>query len=121
MSASIKEILDKIKHLYTNVPIEVVFMIFVILVGFSSFGLGRLSVMTSQQDDVKLTYNTTINMLPVNDIDGVVVASRQGTKYHYPWCSGARRISNKNKVWYKSIEDAKKTGKSPAGNCKGLR
>jgi hypothetical protein len=121
MRASIKEIVEKIKLFYTSVPIEPLFAIVVILVGFASFGLGRLSVLEETREHVKLTYNADLNTIPVSNISGAVVASRKGKKYHYPWCSGATHMAERNKVWYKSIEEAKRAGKLPAGNCKGLQ
>jgi methylphosphotriester-DNA--protein-cysteine methyltransferase len=48
------------------------------------------------------------------------VASKNGTKYHLPWCSGAQRIKDENKVWFKTKEDAEKAGFMPASNCKGI-
>ena len=120
MSASIKEIVEKIKHFYTNLPSELFMVIMLILVGFSSFGLGRLSALEQNKQHISLTYNTDISTMPNQDIEGAVVASKRGTKYHYPWCSGARRISAGNKRWFNSIETAKRSGYTPAGNCKGL-
>ncbi len=121
MSASIKEIVKKIKHFYTNLPDKLFMIIVLILVGFSSFGLGRLSLLDQNKQHVSLTYNTDIGMMPNQDIEGAVVVSKRGTKYHYPWCSGARRISASNKRWFSSIESAKRAGYTPANNCKGLK
>lgn len=56
-----------------------------------------------------------------NPSDAYIVASKNGTKYHYPWCSGAKQISDKNKITFKSIEEARKAGYTPASNCKGLK
>ena len=120
MSASIKEIVEKIKHFYTNLPDELFMVIMLILVGLSSFGLGRLSLLEQNKQHVSLTYNTDIATMPRQDISGAVVASRRGTRYHYPWCSGAKRISTSNKRWFNSVEDAKKAGYTPASNCNGL-
>lgn len=50
-----------------------------------------------------------------------VVASKNGTKYHYPWCAGAKQISEKNKIIFSSIEEARAKGYAPASNCKGLK
>ena len=50
-----------------------------------------------------------------------VVASKSGTKYHYPWCPGAKQISEKNKISFSSIEEARAKGYTPASNCKGLK
>ncbi|HEY0907968.1 MAG TPA: Ada metal-binding domain-containing protein [Candidatus Paceibacterota bacterium] len=49
------------------------------------------------------------------------VASKSGTKYHLPSCSSAKSISEANKVWFATKEEAEKAGYSPAGNCKGLQ
>lgn len=48
------------------------------------------------------------------------VASKNSTKFHLPWCSGAKRISEENKVIYKSREEALAAGVKPAANCPGL-
>ncbi len=50
-----------------------------------------------------------------------VVASKNGTKYHLPTCPGAKQISEKNKITFKSIEEARAAGYTPAANCKGLK
>ncbi len=52
---------------------------------------------------------------------GQIVASKTGSKYFYPWCGGAKQISDANKVFYHSSEEAKKAGYAPASNCKGLK
>jgi hypothetical protein len=51
---------------------------------------------------------------------GRYVGSRNGTKYHLPWCSGAARIKEENKVWFSSKEEAEAAGYTPAANCKGI-
>lgn len=51
---------------------------------------------------------------------GKYVASQNGTKYYLPTCAGAARISEANKIWFASAEDAQSAGYSPAANCKGL-
>jgi hypothetical protein len=52
---------------------------------------------------------------------GQVVASKSGAKYHYPWCAGAKQISEKNKITFNSITEARAAGYTPATNCKGLK
>ncbi len=121
MSASIKEIVEKIKHFYTTVPNELFMAIILVLVGFSAFGLGRLSFLEESKQTAKLTYNTDISITPSQDIDGAVVASWRGHKYHYPWCSGANRISATNKRWFRNIKEAESAGYTPASNCRGLK
>lgn len=48
------------------------------------------------------------------------VGSKNGTKYHLPWCAGAKQIKEENKVWFSSKTEAEKAGYSPASNCKGI-
>jgi hypothetical protein len=51
---------------------------------------------------------------------GKYVASKSGTKYYLPSCSGVKRIKEENKVWFASVEDAQAAGLTPASNCPGL-
>lgn len=51
---------------------------------------------------------------------GMYVGSKNSNKYHLPWCAGARSISEANKVWFSSKEEAAAAGYVPASNCKGI-
>jgi len=44
---------------------------------------------------------------------GLFVASRGGTKYHWPWCSYGEKIKEVNKIWFNSEKEAKAAGYSP--------
>ena len=102
----------------------------VILVGFASFGLGRLSLFESTREPLRIE-NALIAGVGRADTEdekkeriapgGQIVASKTGTKYHFPWCAGASQIANKNKIWFDSPEEAQKAGYAPASNCKGLK
>ncbi len=52
--------------------------------------------------------------------DNTVVASKNGTKYYFPWCGSAKRILDSNKVYYSSAVEARKAGLTPSNTCKGL-
>ena len=121
----------------------------IILVGLSAFGLGRLSVMEERREPVvvedksqnadggaaaagappqSVSVITSVNgqtptisntTSPV--LGGRLVASRNGTKYYLPWCSGATKITDANKIWFNSEADARVKGYQPATNCKGIR
>ena len=56
----------------------------------------------------------------VAPVEGKYVASKNGTKYYLPGCSGAKRIKEENKVWFVTADDARKAGLSPASNCPGV-
>jgi hypothetical protein len=133
----VKEIWEKCKSK------EVVLSLIIILFGTLSFGLGRLSKtyesrnspslmipkdMVEKVTIEKITNNegklsaSVTESLPgnTNDKSGVVVASKTGKKYHLPWCAGAKSIGEDNKIWFNSIDEARKAGYTPALNCKGL-
>lgn len=116
----------------------------VILVGLLSFGLGHLSGLSNIQPVVSICSEASLK--EVSSVDkkdlteasfsdvplkasveegmqtqeGGYVASKNGGKYHLPWCSGAQRIKEENKVWFKTKAEAEAAGYTPAANCKGL-
>jgi len=106
----------------------------VVFLGILTFGLGRLSALSEQKTPVALcaTAGTLGGGLPAAPAaagisganaprtQGSYVASKSGAAYHYPWCSGAQRIKEENKIWFTSKEDAEAAGYRPASNCKGL-
>ena len=95
----------------------------ILLVGFGSFGLGRLSKIEEGRTPVTIEAPTlqTASVAAVVDTGGTVVASKTGTKYHFPWCAGASTIKEANKMSFASVEAARKAGYTPASNCKGLK
>ena len=106
----------------------------IFFVGIGSFGLGRLSVEWPKKDPITITQQDEGNMeqekIDVNGnesitaatstVKGKYVASRSGKYYYAPWCGGALRIKEENKVWFETKEDAEKRGYKPAANCQGL-
>ena len=118
---------------------DIIVVIIIFITSFASFGLGRLSV------DANENSTMLINRSPISYIDsgsqgqlslddssaaeisnefvsgGKLVASALGGKYHFPWCSGAKRIKNENKIFFNTFEEARSKGYEPAMNCKGLK
>lgn len=99
-----------------------------ILVALGSFGLGRLTKIKALKSPIRVesaviepTESAAVNLsFGQTDQDGQVVGSRQGNKYHFPWCAGAKRIKPENLIKFTSVEAAKQAGYEPAGNCPGL-
>lgn len=138
---SIKQYMTKIKSTQahpvdTQAPTknsDIFLILLIIFIAFASFGLGRLSVIEQKQDMTPIlieqrtqksaVYTSVgkpeINQATMNE-SGSIVASKSGTKYHFPWCSGALRIKEENKIWFNTIEEARAAGYTPAANCKGL-
>ena len=136
------DLVQKIKHFFGVLTTPEIYMaIVLILVGAASFGLGRLSALEESKPPVRILGSSAAVAVSgtagaaegavvvqegeeddVPDIapGGKYVASKNGSKYHFPWCSGAKRIAENNKVWFNSIEEARAAGYEPAANCKGL-
>lgn len=102
----------------------------IVLVSVGSFGLGRLSVIWPEKQPLTIMQNDKLQMpkttfaSPIGSADnlalGKYVASKNGLSYHFPWCSGAKRIKEENKVWFQTKEEAEAGGYKPAANCDGL-
>lgn len=107
----------------------------------ASFGLGRLSLIWPQKTPIQFkntppaqtvqaeettggggesTAKNQIQAANILNFQGKFVASKSGMSYHYPWCPGAQKIKEENKVWFQTKEEAENRGYKPAGNCQGL-
>ncbi len=95
-------------------------VVIVLLVALSSFGIGRISAGEAAKPVVSVTQAPLEQEVRGMAIGGLVVASRNGSVYHFPWCSGADQIKPENRVWYATEEAAQKAGYSPSKSCKGL-
>jgi len=125
---------------------DIFIVLLVFLVGTASFGLGKLSAFEKKKTPIQVLQvqenllaavvgkneqniagegtSNTQNTATVFDSKlnkGLVLASKSGTKYYYPWCTGVDRIKEENKVWFATIEDARKVGLTPASGCSGLK
>lgn len=49
-----------------------------------------------------------------------IIASKNGSVYHYIWCPGAKQIKEENKIYFNSKQEAEKAGYRAAKNCEGL-
>ncbi len=112
-------------------------IVVIILIASASFGLGRFSFYKDKEVSVTIrsekTFEDEHSTTPTPEVkgavtsestsqsDGIVVGSKNSTKYHFPWCSGAKNIAAANLITFASIEEARKAGYIPAANCKGLK
>ena len=118
-----------------NHALEVLIML---AVGLGAFACGRLSVIelkdvpvtirenNFQKSSVEQHTSSSSKIEPIGQVQGIesppaegsVLGSRNGTKYHFPWCSGAQTIKEENKIWFASEEVAQSAGYTKAANCK---
>lgn len=69
----------------------------------------------------QLQASTTKTVVPpVTAETALYIGSKKGTKYHLLTCPGAKHITDANKIYFASKEDAMKSGYTPASNCKGI-
>ena len=92
----------------------------VFLVALASFGLGRLSALEDAKPPVSIGEAPTAANPTALAMGGLIVASRSGSAYYYPWCAGAAKLLPANQVWFPDEQAAQRAGYTPAKACKGL-
>lgn len=130
---SIQDLTKKIKGMVSEhrpnlraIPDDLFLGLIIILVAFGSFGLGRLSKIEGSKTPVRfenIPEATAEKVRPFSGADVTntqLVASKNGTKYYYSWCSGVGKISPSNLVHFASKEEAEARGYTPSATCKGL-
>lgn len=134
--------MNKIKGRIGVDSYTLVCLLVIVLVGLGSFGLGRLSVLETQEEQGLILGNESTTFVKeeigenmkeesnmksiVGDVEKVsdtgrqrmYVASKNGKLYYPTGCSGAKRISIKNEVWFASKTEAEKAGYELASSCK---
>ena len=100
------------------------------LTALLSFGLGRLSIV-GDREPIRIEYNPEISnsQFPISNENLVkidnskiensapVIASKNGSKYHYPDCPGAKQIKAENRLVFPSAAAAQAAGYALAANC----
>lgn len=135
---SINEILQKIKPYYTFFLLVVIGSIFFALGRLSSEEIGKTririeypntdqsslvlsSVSSSTNKESNSNISNKVVSVPVLNKSNEVIGSKSGKKYYFPWCGTVKRIKPENQIHFASIDEAKKAGFTPGGNCKGLQ
>jgi hypothetical protein len=134
---TISRILDICKRHFRG---DVGLVLILVLASSASFGLGRLSAVSGDRDAIRIDYPEAVTrtLSEASQLAGIgssgvvqeeslafpqgegLVVSKNGSAYHLPWCSGAKRIKEENKVWFATSEEAISAGYRPAANCPGL-
>ncbi|MEI7480279.1 MAG: hypothetical protein WCJ59_01505 [bacterium] len=122
---------------------DIAIVAILVLVGLASYGLGRISIYEDKKPKVEVKdiicpisgqnvsisgsfikgVKTSVSENTQNTQLGTttIIASKNGTKYHYSWCPGAKQISEANKIWFNTIDEARTAGYTPASNCPNLK
>ena len=144
------KILPKSLNLRKETAHALVISVILVFIGVGGFGLGRLSALGEKTGRVvihgSLLTASVVEATPqdprVQTVSEVAaspggatssvpvalapvvhnfVASKNGTKYYAPTCSGAARIKLANQVWFTSRDDAKAAGYTPSAMCPQLK
>jgi len=133
------DITEKIKQ-FPDLPKDIFVLCTIILVAFGAFLGGRYSAQeTRRAGELKIVNNAgftrpTQPIMPHSDTttmslissttgrtaQGMYVGAKSGKTYYLPWCSGAKRIREENKVWFESKSAAEAKRYKPSVNCKGI-
>ena len=104
----------------------------IIISSVLSYLLGQNSQFLAKNSESVVFYDVPENPLNKKEISNIedigierkveqnnktIFASKNGTKYYFPWCSGSSRVKLENRVYYESEESAKKSGKTVAAGC----
>jgi hypothetical protein len=139
VTMSIANIWTKIKTSIDIDKVDIMYLGIFIIVGVGSFILGRMSVLrVSTYDNSVVIISQNVadrgetqsslalealegsqpNSGHVETVTGPYVASKNGSVVYYGLdCSSAKRIKEENKVYFKTLEEAKKLGYKSSTKC----
>ena len=133
MGESIQDIWDKFNPQVSGFLAndKLFLVVLLITIAITAFGLGRLAERADHKPTIANAPASVIlsNVSQKNEEAASIeaasgeeqyVASKSGTKYHYPWCPGAKQMKESNKIFFDSRTEAEAAGYTPAANCKGL-
>ena len=116
---TIAEMREICKGLLARVPRDAFIIAILVLASLLSFGLGYLTGVDGAAQGSGAPLQTSL-LIASTTPGQHVVASKNGTKYYFPWCAGADRIAEAHKVWFASAANARSAGYAPSANCAGL-
>jgi hypothetical protein len=143
---TIAELKERGNTALSRVPRDLLLVTIVVLASTTSFGLGILagrdigagkaqngfwiedvaatSTLPATAVSASIQAPGKIPVVPAGTIvtpaAGKYLASKNGTKYYLPGCTGAKRIKEENKVWFATLAEAQASGRTAAANCPGL-
>ena len=126
---SITNLIHKIKSNLGLDSMTIVFLLVIVGVGIGSFALGRLTIPYNQYDNtamvkkedsiIKSDFIQNDEYAPeINQSEKRYVASKNGKMYYPLGCAGAKRIKKENEVWFRTAEEAEKSGYTGSSTCK---
>ena len=123
---TIADLRSRSKELLGRIPKDALLVAIFLISCSASFGLGILtereqgkgSAFAAPEAAKAAPAAAVAAVATSSPSGGAVLASRNGTRYYFPQCSGASRISEANKVWFASEAEAKAKGYTLASGCR---
>jgi hypothetical protein len=120
---SITDFVNKIKEIKDIDNFTYLYLIIIVFIGLSAFGLGRLSV--SGKEEITSSIVSTKEQVQTNNISDSAnniteknfLASKNGKLYYTIECSGAKRIAEKNIIWFSTNSEAELAGYKMSASC----
>ena len=127
----IKNVYALIRDIIQSRGEELFLVVVILLVGLVSFGLGQISsssnlggelIIESTPVETQEVVKTLEEASLAGESSGPVsiIGNKNSKIYHRSDCSGAKRMSETNKIYFASIAAAKTAGFRAAANCPGL-
>lgn len=111
---------------------DIILFCIIVLISLSSFALGRMSAPGLPKTPIEFTESAVLTEFAATTATSTLgespepirlsplVASRQGKYYYTQDCPAAKRLSEKNKIFFASIAEARARGYLPSKSCLGL-
>jgi len=130
-----KYILSKFLYLIKSYQYHIFLSVCVVLIAVISYNLGQINSLKKTPVSIKESANLKADIFDTTNsklenpkqtqnpklqpqkLDIRVVVSKNSDKYHYSWCSGAKKIKPENQIWFNSAQEAEAKGYTLAGNC----
>lgn len=107
---------DKKQDLYTAIIISLG-LIIIFSLGYFTANLINIQKAPIIVENLYNDINYTEESKKMQPKEGQVVVSINSDKYHYLWCSSAKRIKDENKIYFSNALEAEQAGFILAGNC----
>ncbi len=108
-----KSFLERSKRL-EKPPRDILIFGVLLLASSLSFGLGYLTGLGAGSDSQEINIQKITTPSPTGE---EIIASKSGIRYYFSWCGGVNRISEGNKIYFVSVEEAESAGYTLATNC----
>jgi hypothetical protein len=100
-----------------KIKTEYYIIFIIILVALASFGMGRMSALEGREEEGVEFMVPELAQINMDFRNYGYFASVNGARYYPMGCNAGNRINMENRMYFKTAQDAIKSGFSKAVNC----